>query len=118
MAKSTRGRRVNEVIREVVSEAVQRDLSDPRLGFVTITSVDAARDVSGATVYFTTLTPDQRDSTEAALQSAAGLLQSRIASALRTKNTPQLKFVYDDLTERAEHLTRLIDEVTDDEGGA
>jgi len=117
MGKSTRGRRVNEIIREVLAEAVQRDLSDPRLGFLTITTVDANRDVSAATVYFTTLTDDQREGTEAALASAAGLLQSRVAGALRTKNTPQLTFVYDDLTERAEHLTRLIDEVTDDQEG-
>lgn len=117
MAESTRGRRVNEVIREVLAEAIGRDLSDPRLGFLTITSVDAARDVSAATVYFTTLMEDQKDDTAAALRSAAGLLQSRVGAALRTKNTPQLSFVYDDLAERAEHLTRLIDEVTDDKEG-
>ena len=118
MASSTRGRRVNELIREVLAEAIERDLSDPRLGFLTVTSVDSNRDLSAATVYFTTLSPDQRDTTEAALQSAAGILQSRVGRALRTKNTPQLSFVYDDLSERAEHLTRLIDEVTDHQEGA
>lgn len=115
MSDSARGHRVNEVIREVIAEAVQRDLSDPRLGFVTITAVTSNRDVSEATVYFSVLNESERESSAAALRSAAGLLQSRVGAALRTKNTPHLSFTYDDLPEQAADLTRLIDEVAPDE---
>jgi ribosome-binding factor A len=118
MSTSGRGSRVNEVIREVIAEAVQRELSDPRLGFVTITAVQANRDISEATVYFSALNENERESTAAALRSAAGLLQARIGAALRTKNTPHLTFTYDDLPEQAADLTRLIDDVTTDEDPA
>jgi ribosome-binding factor A len=111
MSGASRSRRVNEVIRQVIAEAVQRDLSDPRIGFVTITAVDTNRDQTAAKVYFSTLSPDDRDDSAAALRSAAGLLQSRVGAALKTKNTPQLTFVYDELPEQAADLTRLIDGV-------
>ena len=110
-----RGRRVDEAIREVVAEVVQRELSDPRLGFVTITAARANNDLTAATVWFSTLDPDERDASAAALASASGLLQSRVGAALRTKNTPQLSFEYDELQGRAEALTRLIDEVAPDD---
>lgn len=114
MSAEGRGRRVGELIRQVVAETIQRELSDPRLGFVTVTAVDVNRDLSAATVYFSTLSPEERDQTAAALRSASGVLQARVGRALTTKNTPQLTFVYDDLSRRAEELTRLIDDVTPD----
>jgi ribosome-binding factor A len=117
LSDAGRGRRVNELIREVIAEAVQRELSDPRLGFVTITAVQSNRDLTEATVYFSTLSASEREPTAAALRSAAGLLQSRIGAALRTKHTPHLSFAYDDLPERAADLTRLIDEVAPEEDG-
>ena len=53
--RSTRMRRVDTALRQVLAEAIARDLSDPRLGFVTITHVEATQDVREAKVYFTTL---------------------------------------------------------------
>ncbi len=105
-----RTRRMNAALREVVAEALG-GLSDPRVGFVTITHVEAAPDTTSAKVYFTSLNPDDRASSLAGLESARGVLQGRVAGALRTKHTPLLHFVYDEQSERAERLTRLIDEV-------
>lgn len=105
-------RRVNGVLREVLAEAVARDLSDPRLGFLTITEVDATPDLREAKVYFTVLSPEQQEPSREALESARGVLQGRVAAELRTKNTPHLTFVYDRHREEAESLTRLIDRVT------
>ena len=110
MAQGQRRRRVNEAIRQVLAEAVGRELSDPRLELVTVTEVRATADVREATVYFTTLDPRRRDASLRALEAARGLLQSRVGGALGTRNTPQLRFVYDDHQEEAVRLTRLIDE--------
>lgn len=107
---SQRTRRVSAALREVLAEAL-RGLSDPRVGFVTITRVEAAPDSTTAKVYFTALTPDERVSSQAGLESARGVLQGHVARELRARHTPHLTFVYDEQAERAERLTRLIDEV-------
>jgi ribosome-binding factor A len=109
--QGNRQRRGAEVIKEVIAEAVGRELSDPRLGFVTITDVRTSPDFAVATVYFTTLTKAQRDPSLRALQAARGLLQSRIGREMRTRHTPHLEFVYDTLQDEAGRISRLIDEV-------
>jgi ribosome-binding factor A len=111
MASGQRLRRINEAIRHALAEAVARDLNDPRLQLVTITEVRATPDVGEATVFFTTFDAKRREGAGLALESARGLLQSRVASALGTRQTPQLRFVYDNLQEEAVRLTALIDRV-------
>lgn len=106
-----RQRRGAELIKDVIAQSLLRDLSDPRLGFVTITDVVASPDFAAATVYFTTLTKAQREPSMRALASARGLLQSRIGRAMRTRNTPQLEFVYDTQQDQARRISRLIDQV-------
>jgi ribosome-binding factor A len=110
--RSTRMRRVDAALRQVLAEAVGRELSDPRLGFVTITRVEATQDVREAKVWFTTLGEGDRTSSQEALESARGVLQARVAAELRSRHTPHLTFLYDTAQEDAVALTRLIDEVT------
>lgn len=107
-------RRINEALREVIAEALHRDLSDPRLGMVTITHVRATQDLKEAKVYWTALDPARREAAGRALESARGVLQGRIGRELRARQTPQLQFIFDTHQERAVDLTRLIDEVTAD----
>jgi ribosome-binding factor A len=106
-----RQRRGGELIKDVLAEALIRDVSDPRLGFVTITDVVPSPDFAAATVYFTTLTKNQREPSRRALESARGLLQSRVGRAMRTRNTPHLEFVYDTQQDQARRISRLIDQV-------
>ena len=115
--RTTRMRRVDAALREVLAEAVGRELSDPRLGFVTITRVEATQDTREAKVWFSTLRPRDRDASLAALESARGLLQGRVAAELKSRHTPQLTFHYDSTQQDAARLTRLIDEVADARGG-
>jgi ribosome-binding factor A len=110
--RSTRMRRVDTAMRQVLAEAVSRDLSDPRLGFVTITRVEATQDTREAKVWFSTLRPRGRAASQEALESARGLLQARLAAELKSRHTPQLTFHYDSTEQDAARLTRLIDEVT------
>lgn len=110
--RSTRMRRVDAVLRQELAEAIGRELSDPRLGFVTITRVEATQDVREAKVWYTTLRPRERRGTQQALEAARGVLQGRLAARLRLRHTPALSFHYDQGQEDAVALTRLIDEVT------
>ena len=106
-----RMRRVDEAIREVLSDALGHDLKDPRIGFVTVTDVKTSPDLRHARVFVTVLgCDDQRAASLEGLQSAHGVLQRRVASELRMKRTPTLRFVYDDTTDRAMHIEELLTE--------
>jgi ribosome-binding factor A len=106
-----RMRRVNEALKEVVSEGLG-ELKDPRLGFVTVTAVRASPDLDHATVYVSVLGSEKkRRATLAGLASSHGVLQARIARELRLKRTPQLAFEYDQTVERGVRLSKLIDEL-------
>jgi ribosome-binding factor A len=108
---SDRMRRVNEALREVLSEGIG-SLKDPRIGFVTVTGVETSPDLRHATVYVSVLGSEKkRDATIAGLESSHGVLQSRVNRELRLKRTPQLTFEYDPTVERGVRLSRLIDEL-------
>jgi ribosome-binding factor A len=112
---SDRMRRVNEVVRQVLSEAVV-ELKDPRIGFVTVTGVDTSPDLREARVYVSVLGSEaRRKKTLAALASAHGVLQARIGRELRMKRTPQLTFEYDPSIERGVRMSQLIDELAPDD---
>jgi ribosome-binding factor A len=106
-----RMRRVNEAIKEVVSVRIAEGLRDPRIGFVTVTSVDTSSDLRQARVYVSVLgTPEEREATMAGLGSAHGLLQQSVATELRLKHTPTLQFVFDESIERGMRISELLDE--------
>jgi ribosome-binding factor A len=108
---SERMRRVNEAVREVVSEAVG-ELKDPRIGFVTVTGVQTSPDLRHARVFVSVLGSEaKRRKTLAGLTAAHGVLQARVAAELRMKRTPQLTFEYDPTVERGVRMTQLIDEL-------
>ena len=110
-------RRVNESVRQVLSEAVG-ELKDPRIGFVTVTGVETSSDLRQARVFVTVLGSERkREQTLAGLTAAHGLLQARIARDLRMKRTPQLTFQYDPSVERGVRMSRLIDELAPDDEG-
>jgi ribosome-binding factor A len=112
---SDRMRRVNEALREVLSEGIG-ELKDPRIGFVTVTGVAASPDLRHAKVFVSVLGSERkRDATLAGLQSSHGILQGKVNRELRLKRTPQLTFQYDPTVERGVRLSRLIDELAPDQ---
>ena len=109
-------RRVDEALREVLSDAIAKDLKDPRIGFVTVTAVNTSRDLRQARVYFSVLGDRRsREETLDGLRSAHGYLQGVIASQLTLKRTPALVFEYDETVERAARLTELMERGPDRE---
>ena len=108
-------RRVNESVRQVLSEAVG-ELKDPRIGFVTVTGVETSADLRHARVYVSVLGSEtKRRESLAGLAAAHGVLQARLGRELRMKRTPQLAFEYDPTVERGVRMARLIDELAPDD---
>jgi ribosome-binding factor A len=105
---------VNEAILQVLSDAVPT-LKDPRIGFVTVTGVQATRDLKHATVFVSVLgTEREQKQTLEALESARGVLQAAVGRELRLRRTPVLAFEYDPSVERGVRLTQMIDELAPD----
>jgi ribosome-binding factor A len=103
-------RRVNEAVREVLSARLAEGLKDPRIGFVTVTSVDTSPDLRHARVYVSVLGgEEERTESLAGLAASHGFLQARVNEELHMKRTPRLEFVYDDSVDRGMRITELID---------
>jgi ribosome-binding factor A len=106
-----RMRRVNEVLREVVGAAISTELSDPRIGFVTVTSVETSPDLRTAKVFVSVLGDEtEREASLDALRSSHGVIQSRIAAETRMKRTPTLTFHYDETIAQGVRISHLLDE--------
>jgi len=110
-------RRVDEAVRQVIGDAISGGLKDPRIGFLTVTDVRTSPDLRHARVYVSVLGSDgegaseqEREDTLAGLRSAHGYLQGRVAAELHLKRTPTLDFLYDDTTDRAFRVERLLGE--------
>ena len=109
-------RRVNEAVREVVSNHIAGDLKDPRIGFVTVTGVDTSPDLRHARVFFSVLgDATAREEALAGLRHSRGFLQAQVGTELRMKRTPTLEFVHDPSIEHGMRMEQLISEVTPDE---
>ncbi|MCL5734528.1 MAG: 30S ribosome-binding factor RbfA [Actinobacteria bacterium] len=93
---SYRMRRVNEAIKEIIGTALAQDIKDPRVGFVTLTGVDTAPDLSHAKVFLSVYGRQaEKDATFEGLRAARPYLQRLIGQELKMKRTPTLEFVYD-----------------------
>jgi ribosome-binding factor A len=102
-------RRVDEAVRAVLSDAIARDLKDPRVGFVTVTGVKTSPDLRHARVYVSVLGDEPtREASLQGLRSAHGYLQGRLARELTLKHTPALTFEYDDSIDRGMRITELL----------
>ena len=109
----TRGRpqKVADLIQRELSDLLRREVRDPHIGMVTLTSVDVSPDLSHAKVFFTLLNTEKKDDTSRALKRAAGFLRSQLAHRTTLYSTPELRFAYDESIERGDHLSQLIDSV-------
>jgi ribosome-binding factor A len=104
-------RRINEVLREVLGATISTELSDPRIGFVTVTSVDTSPDLRSAKVHVSVLGDEAaREGTLAGLRSSHGILQAKVAAETRMKRTPTLTFHYDPTVERGMRISKLLEE--------
>jgi len=104
-----RPQRLGDLIQREVSDLIRLELRDPRVGMITITSVDVSPDLSHARLFFTMLEKDKLEDTLHGLKRSAGFLRSQLARRITMYTTPELRFEYDESVERGDRLSRLID---------
>jgi ribosome-binding factor A len=110
--------RVNQLIKEEISMLLQRELKDPRLGFVTVTEVDVAPDLRHAKVYVSVLgREEQWASSFRALESARGFVWNWLRRHLDLRVTPEIAFRPDRSMEHAAHIQALLAELRAPGGG-
>jgi ribosome-binding factor A len=111
VANPQRLRRVADQIQRELSEIVQAELKDPRVGMVTLTGVEVSSDLAHAKVFFTSLAGiERRGETLKGLARAGGFLRTMLGARLKIHNVPELHFVYDESVESGIRLTQLIEE--------
>ena len=106
---SGRPQKLGDLIQRELSELVQRELRDPRVGMITLTGVDVSPDFSHARVFFTLLEKKNLDEATKGLRRASGFLRSQLSKRIKLYTTPELRFEYDESVERGDRLSRLID---------
>jgi ribosome-binding factor A len=103
--------RVNEVVLQTLADELER-LSDPRLGFVTLTGVDVSPDLREATVYYSVLGPaEQHEDTSTALRSAGSHLRAVLGHEVRLKYLPRLSFREDPAIATGQRVEEIIREL-------
>ena len=109
---SQRTERIDELLRQEIGEIVSREVQDPRVGFVTITSVETSPDLRHAKVWVSVIgQPDERDATVAALRRAMPFVRHELGARLRLKRIPDLHVQLDDTAERGTRILQLLTEL-------
>src|SRR5579862_7802211 len=106
-----RADRVNEQIRRDLADLIRTELKDPRIGMISLTSVEVTADYAHATVYFTSMTDRSAVPTIlAGLKKSAGFLRLQLGKRIKIHQIPELHFKFDESLERGISLSHLIDE--------
>lgn len=104
--------RVADQLQRELALLIQREVKDPRLGMVTINSIDVSKDLSVADVYVTVMGKDSAEEVKPSvevLNHAAGFLRNQVARVMTLRITPKLRFHYDTSVVQGHYLSRLID---------
>lgn len=115
MGKSYRKERLNESIKELLGELILERVKDPRVGFVTITSVTVSADLTSARVYFSVMGgEEQRDESKKGLLSAKNFLRKTVGRELKLRSAPDFRFIYDDTLDRSIEIESAIKKLHSD----
>lgn len=108
-------RRISELVRSYLSTLIETRVKDPRVAGVTVTGVEVTPDTRLARVYYSLIgDEDARRQAMLGLESAAGWLRRELGAHLRTRNTPELIFIFDESLERGERMAQLLDSLRND----
>ena len=115
---SRRTERIAEQLKEEIARVLREDVSDPRIGMVTLTRLDCAPDLSNALVYWSSVEAHSEDALAEVgdgLASAASFVRGRIAGVLPLRRVPRLEFRYDPTLEQGDRMLSLLGEIADGE---
>ena len=109
---TARTEQLDQLFRQEIAEIVAREVSDPRIGFLTITDVETSRDLRHAQVWVSVIgQPSERDATVAALGRAMPFVRRELGRRLRLKRIPDFHVRLDDTAERGTRVLRLLHEI-------
>ncbi|AMA72708.1 MULTISPECIES: 30S ribosome-binding factor RbfA [Aneurinibacillus] len=112
-----RTNRVGEQIKKELSQILQQEIKDPRIGFVTITGVEVSGDLSIAKVFISVLGGDeQKVDTMRALEKAKGFMRSEIGRRITLRHTPDLVFKFDESVEYGSRIESLLNQINQGKG--
>jgi len=102
-------KRINSLIMKTVSEIIEQEIKDPRMGLVTITSSSTSPDFKHSTIFFTVHGGEEEGKKNAKiLNHAAGFIQYELSNRLKLRYTPKLHFKYDPVYERMDRIETLL----------
>ncbi len=107
--KEKRRQRIGSFLREEIAGILQREVKDPRLGFISVTRVEATEDLKEARVWVSVLgTEAEQRTTLRGVTAASRHIQALLGERVRFRNTPQLRFIHDRSLERSLEISALI----------
>jgi ribosome-binding factor A len=110
-----RSDRVADIIRREVSDILFREVKDPRLSFITITSVDLGKDLRNAKIYYTSLKEaEELEEIKKSLKKAVGFVQRKLGKRVHLRYLPQLSFVYDSSLKYGSHMDSIFRKIDED----
>jgi ribosome-binding factor A len=109
----TRMIRINDEIARVTADVIRSEISDPRIGsVVSVIAAETTQDLKHCKIRVSILGDEaQQKETMEGLSRAAGFIRKRVADTINLRQTPEIKFVYDDSIEHGMRMRKLIDEV-------
>lgn len=111
---SIKTKRIASEMMRVISEILLEDARDNLMKTITITGVDVAADLSFAKVYFTSLSEETHEKLEREMEEASSFIRTELANKMNLRNTPKLKFVYDDSIAYGNNILRILNEINDE----
>jgi ribosome-binding factor A len=107
-----RSDRVGDLLIEIISELLSKDIRDPRIGAVTVTGAKVSKDLRHAQIYFNLLgKQESRKEVLAGLKSATGFIRSKVGKQLNLRFVPAIEFIYDESEDEAQRIDELLKQV-------
>ncbi len=107
-----RTERIDELLRQEIGQALEREVTDPRIGFVTVTDVETSPDLAKARVWVSIIgTPEQRKESLSALRKAMPFVRHSVGSKIRLRRFPEFEVKLDDTAERGTRVMHILDEL-------
>lgn len=111
-----RADRVKELLRQEISQLIQEEIKDPRIGFATVTDVELSQDLRHAKVFVSVYGDEEsRKETLKGLQSASGFVRNEIGKRIRMKHVPEILFRFDQSIERGARISELLHQIHDED---
>ena len=107
-----RSDRVGDLLLELISQLLTKEVSDPRIGPVTLTGAEVSKDLRRARIYFSLLGgSEKKTEVLAGLKSATGFIRAKVARELKLRFVPTIEFVFDETQDKAQRIEDLLQQV-------